>query len=195
MRNFICLLLSLWAIACSSSPSEEHDRAEITDSLFFVYDTEVPELYEYYFDDTVLALSEEDAWNMYRKLRAEAIAAEESGDVPAALFNRLRAAEVQVHLQRPGIASWQFNNAGNLMMTLISKIQQCDTASTDTAGSTHRDIQSIARYIGTETHHLYQWAFLFFTTAYDFNADNPDAQRERIIKGNIAHVKQQLQTP
>jgi hypothetical protein len=160
-----------------------------------VYDSEVPELYEYYFDDTVLSLSEEDAWSMYRKVRAEAIAAEESGDVPAAVINRLRAAEVQVHLQRPGIASWQFNNAGNLMMTLITQINQGDTASTDTFGSAHRDIQSIAQDIGTETRHLYQWALLFFTTAYDFNFDNPDAERERVIKGNIASVKQQMQTP
>ncbi|MGM0443954.1 MAG: hypothetical protein ACQEQV_07195 [Fibrobacterota bacterium] len=182
------LLITVFALLlCMSGCSDSDSNSEETDVSDSSVDTsassrdsfdlhEAPDTYVYSWDTLMDTLSDKDAWSLYKDVRSQAMAAEDSNSYYRAYRKRLCAGEAMLAVSRPGIASWQFNNAAKNLISWFSR----ETGYSGAASADSARLQ--------EEFHLLERAQLSLDLARSLNLDAPSKKREQAIENNLDFI-------
>ncbi len=140
------------------------------------------------------SLSIGELWSRYKRLRKEAEEHKKAGEFDKSIEKLLAAARCAILLNRPGIASWQYNNAGkhaiDKFMTLTDYQSHIDKLNRMEAGPEKVSYLSEFRNRMKRHEEVLQQASGLFEEAKRMNFRAPEKSREEAIAGNEAFVRE-----
>lgn len=137
-------------------------------------------------------LSKNERWEIYRTLREKSRMFLERGDFDSTIQALVKAGEQAVELERPDIASWQYNNAGKTAIDWFKKKTNYDVRMQkliELKDKTNRreylvdTIDILKREMKTIDH-----ASSFLSLAEKLNKKKPDEKRSKVIASNLLFV-------
>lgn len=167
---FILLLL---LSACSSKKEESVHPEEYKESLWF---NPPPRHYPFQYDIQLRGLNNSELWSAYNSARASAQKAAEDNRRRTAIDSLLMAGEAALLLNRPDIASWQFNNAAHHVIRII------DEELKEGEGDV---VEKRALY---PYGNIINWGLIWLLLAEDANEESFDSQRAGAISRNRASL-------
>ncbi len=137
-------------------------------------------------------ISEADLWSAYNQARDEITQYKENGDFDSLLKSLNKAASVAQKLNRPDIASWQYNNIGFYSINEFKKRTEYASRMKDLEIMPYGDekvlyVQETRDKINSEID-LLKSARESLYDAMELNNQAPDKNREKIIDSNLQFV-------
>ncbi len=136
--------------------------------------------------------SEADLWSAYNQARDEITQYKENGDFDSLLISLNKAASIAQKLNRPDIASWQYNNIGFYSINEFKKRTDYASRMKDLEIMPYGDekvlyVQETKDKINSELD-LLKSARESLYDAMELNNQSPDKNREKIIDSNLQFV-------
>lgn len=139
-------------------------------------------------------LSIGELWSRYKQLRREAEEHKKAGEFDESIEKLLAAARCAILLNRPGIASWQYNNAGkhaiDKFMALTDYRMHIDTLNGMENGPRKLSYLGSIRSRMKAHDQILQQAAGLFEEAKRMNLRAPEKSREKAIAGNEAFIRE-----
>ena len=139
-------------------------------------------------------LSIGELWSSYKRLRSEAEEHKRAGEFDKSIEKLLAAARCAILLNRPGIASWQYNNAGKhaidkFMALTDYRIHVAKLNEMDNGAQKALFLKEVRGRLKTHEQVLQRAAGLF-EEAKRMNFRAPEQSREEAITRNEAFVRE-----